>query len=185
MRGLPESEKARAKSPSPYRTTSPQVRLGGQGGSGGAVSLPGIIASSDSTIARVVVDPRILGLNWAYDSRTRTLVVGPELKQKAMIAAALYGNNEDMAVQSICKTLEEYHKSGPGEEVRSDAVRKRKRQSKKGEKGETEMKIGRKSLRMSNGTIRHFRSKRARDRFEKVARAYAHGWKGPRGRKRR
>lgn len=46
------------------------------------------------------------------------------------------------------------------------------------------MKIGKKSLRMSNGTIRHFGSQRKRDNFERVARAYKHGWR-PKGRKRK
>jgi len=39
------------------------------------------------------------------------------------------------------------------------------------------MKIGRRKLRMSSGEIRTFRSKRARDRFERVARAIKHGWR--------
>ncbi len=43
------------------------------------------------------------------------------------------------------------------------------------------MKIGAKALRMSSGEIRHFKNKRKRDNFEKVARAYSHGWKGPSG----
>lgn len=34
---------------------------------------------------------------------------------------------------------------------------------------------------MSNGTIRNFKSTQARDNFEKVASAYAHGWAGPKG----
>jgi hypothetical protein len=38
---------------------------------------------------------------------------------------------------------------------------------------------------MSSGKVRHFKSAKARSRFEKVARAYSHGWKGPKhGRKR-
>ena len=41
------------------------------------------------------------------------------------------------------------------------------------------MKIGRNKLRMSSGEVRTFRSEKARDNFEKVARAYKHGWKGP------
>jgi len=36
------------------------------------------------------------------------------------------------------------------------------------------MKIGKKSLKMSNGTIRHFKSQEARDNFERVARAIKH-----------
>jgi len=43
------------------------------------------------------------------------------------------------------------------------------------------MKIGEKSLKMSDGTIRHFKSKRARDNFEKVARADKHGWRPGKG----
>lgn len=34
-------------------------------------------------------------------------------------------------------------------------------------------------LRMSDGTIKHFKSAKARDSFEHVAEAYKHGWKGP------
>lgn len=44
-------------------------------------------------------------------------------------------------------------------------------------------KIGSKKLRMSDGTVRKFKSKKKRDNFEKVARAYKHGWK-PKGKKR-
>lgn len=43
------------------------------------------------------------------------------------------------------------------------------------------MKIGSRKLKMSSGEVRTFKSKGARDRFEKVARAYKHGWKGPEG----
>ena len=39
------------------------------------------------------------------------------------------------------------------------------------------MKIGDKKLKMSSGEIREFKTKTARDRFEKVARAIKHGWK--------
>ena len=39
------------------------------------------------------------------------------------------------------------------------------------------MKIGNKKLKMSSGKIKSFRSKKARDDFEKVARAIKHGWK--------
>lgn len=39
------------------------------------------------------------------------------------------------------------------------------------------MKIGRRKLRMSDGTIRTFRSKKARDEFERVAQAVKHGAK--------
>lgn len=45
------------------------------------------------------------------------------------------------------------------------------------------MKIGAKKLRMSSGEVRTFKSKRKRDNFEKVARAYKHGWR-PKGGKR-
>lgn len=41
--------------------------------------------------------------------------------------------------------------------------------------------VGEKSLKMSSGKIRHFKSKRKMLDFEKVARAYKHGWKGPSG----
>ena len=44
------------------------------------------------------------------------------------------------------------------------------------------MKIGKKKLRMSSGEIRTFKSQAARDRFEKVAQAFKHGWK-PKGKK--
>lgn len=39
------------------------------------------------------------------------------------------------------------------------------------------MKIGKRKLKMSNGKIRTFRSKKARDNFERVAQAYKHGWR--------
>lgn len=39
------------------------------------------------------------------------------------------------------------------------------------------MKIGKKSLRMSSGEIRHFKSEQKRNNFEKVAQAYKHGWR--------
>lgn len=38
------------------------------------------------------------------------------------------------------------------------------------------MKVGEKSLRMSSGEIRKFRSKKARDKFEAYVRAIKHGW---------
>jgi hypothetical protein len=41
------------------------------------------------------------------------------------------------------------------------------------------MKIGNNKLKMSSGEVRKFASKEKRDNFEKVARAYKHGWKGP------
>ena len=39
------------------------------------------------------------------------------------------------------------------------------------------MKVGKTSLRMSDGTVRKFKSKKARDDFERVAKAVKHGWK--------
>ncbi len=39
------------------------------------------------------------------------------------------------------------------------------------------MKVGKRSLRMTNGSVRTFRSAKARDRFERVAEAVKHGWK--------
>jgi hypothetical protein len=42
------------------------------------------------------------------------------------------------------------------------------------------MKIGKKTIKMSSGKIRKFGSEKKRDNFEKVAKAYAHGWK-PKG----
>lgn len=44
------------------------------------------------------------------------------------------------------------------------------------------MKIGKNKLKMSDGSIRSFGSQQKRDNFEKVARAYKHGWK-PKGKK--
>ena len=41
-------------------------------------------------------------------------------------------------------------------------------------------KIGEKSLKMSSGEVRHFKSKEARNNFERVAQAYKHGWR-PKG----
>lgn len=38
------------------------------------------------------------------------------------------------------------------------------------------MKIGERKLKMSDGSIRTFKSERARDNFERVARAKKHGW---------
>lgn len=38
-------------------------------------------------------------------------------------------------------------------------------------------KVGKKSLRMSSGKIRHFSSQKKRDNFERVAQAYKHGWR--------
>ena len=39
------------------------------------------------------------------------------------------------------------------------------------------MKIGKTKLRMSDGSIRKFKSKAARDRFERIAKAVKHGFK--------
>lgn len=46
------------------------------------------------------------------------------------------------------------------------------------------MKIGKTKLRMSSGEIRHFKSERARNRFERFAQAYKHGWR-PTGKRRK
>ena len=43
------------------------------------------------------------------------------------------------------------------------------------------MKIGKKKLRMGDGSTRTFKSQGARDRFEKVAQAIKHGWKPKKG----
>lgn len=45
------------------------------------------------------------------------------------------------------------------------------------------VKVGKKSLRMSSGKIRHFKSTAARDRFERVAKAVKEGWKVPKKRR--
>lgn len=39
------------------------------------------------------------------------------------------------------------------------------------------MKIGTRKLKMSDGSIRTFKSTKARDNFERVAQAVKHGWK--------
>lgn len=39
------------------------------------------------------------------------------------------------------------------------------------------MKIGKTKLKMSDGTIRTFKSQKSRDRAERVAQAIKHGWK--------
>lgn len=44
------------------------------------------------------------------------------------------------------------------------------------------MKIGKTSLKMSSGNVRHFKSEEARNNFERVAQAVKHGWK-PTGKK--
>jgi len=38
-------------------------------------------------------------------------------------------------------------------------------------------KVGKKGLKMSSGEVRHFRSEKARNNFERVAQAVKHGWK--------
>ena len=38
------------------------------------------------------------------------------------------------------------------------------------------MKMGKKKLKMSSGKVRVFKSEGARNRFEKVAQAFKHGW---------
>jgi hypothetical protein len=43
------------------------------------------------------------------------------------------------------------------------------------------MKIGKTKLLMSDGRVKEFGSESKRDNFEKVAVAYSHGWKGPKG----
>jgi hypothetical protein len=45
------------------------------------------------------------------------------------------------------------------------------------------MKIGKKKLKMGDGSVRTFKSQAARDRFEKVAQAVKHGWKPKRMKK--
>lgn len=44
-------------------------------------------------------------------------------------------------------------------------------------------KVGEKSLKMSDGSVRTFKSKSKRDRFEKVAKAVKHGFKPTKKRK--
>jgi hypothetical protein len=39
------------------------------------------------------------------------------------------------------------------------------------------VKIGERKLRMSDGSVRTFKSKKKRDTFERIARAYKHGWR--------
>jgi hypothetical protein len=39
------------------------------------------------------------------------------------------------------------------------------------------MKVGKKKLKMSDGSVRTFKSEKARDDFERVAKAVKHGWK--------
>lgn len=38
------------------------------------------------------------------------------------------------------------------------------------------MKVGKKGLKMSSGEVKHFKSQKKRDNFERVAEAYKHGW---------
>lgn len=45
------------------------------------------------------------------------------------------------------------------------------------------MKIGKNKLRMSNGSIRTFKSQAARDSFERVAKAVKHGFVPDKGKK--
>lgn len=40
------------------------------------------------------------------------------------------------------------------------------------------MKIGKNKLKMSSGKVKKFKSEKARDNYEKYARAIKHGWKG-------
>lgn len=44
------------------------------------------------------------------------------------------------------------------------------------------MKIGKDKLKMSDGSVKTFKSQKARDDFERVAEAVKHGWK-PTGKK--
>jgi hypothetical protein len=46
----------------------------------------------------------------------------------------------------------------------------------------TPMKVGKKKLKMSSGEVRSFKSEKARDDFERVAKAVKHGFK-PTGKK--
>lgn len=39
------------------------------------------------------------------------------------------------------------------------------------------MKMGKKKLKMSDGSVRTFKSQKARDEFERVAGAVRHGWR--------
>jgi len=49
----------------------------------------------------------------------------------------------------------------------------------------SKMKIGKNKLKMNDGSIRTFKSGEARDKFERVAQAKRHGWKGPTKKKKR
>ena len=46
------------------------------------------------------------------------------------------------------------------------------------------MKIGKTKLKMSDGTVKTFKSEAARDNFERVAQAVKHGWKPKKSKKR-
>ena len=39
------------------------------------------------------------------------------------------------------------------------------------------MKVGKRGLKMSSGKVLHFKSKRRRANFERVAQVFKHGWK--------
>ena len=39
------------------------------------------------------------------------------------------------------------------------------------------MKVGETGLKLSSGKVIHFKSKKARDNYERVAKAYAQGWR--------
>lgn len=43
------------------------------------------------------------------------------------------------------------------------------------------MKVGKRKLKMSNGSVRTFGSQKKRDNFERVAEAYKHGWRPSKG----
>ena len=45
------------------------------------------------------------------------------------------------------------------------------------------MKIGKRQLRMADGTIRTFKSEAARDRFERIAKAVKRGWRPTKGKR--
>lgn len=44
------------------------------------------------------------------------------------------------------------------------------------------MKVGKDKLKMTDGSVKKFKSESARDKFERVAEAVKHGWK-PTGKK--
>ena len=43
------------------------------------------------------------------------------------------------------------------------------------------MKIGKNKLKMSDGSVKTFKSQKKRDNFERVAEAYKHGWRPGQG----